>query len=107
MIQLQCIHEAPDRRVGASITKLGGAGGGFKGVFSSKKGGEHFFFKPPTFVPFKYVSTGMPNHTMHECMSLTLSNKLITIKVRRSGSHFLGDIQSKNGLNADRLNADI
>ena len=47
------------------------------------------------------------HHTMHQCMPLTLSNNTITIRVRKSGSHFLVGIQYKNRLNADIVNADI
>ena len=47
---------------------------------------------------FSFTET---DHTMNQCMPLILSNN---IRVRRSGSHFVVGIQSKNGLNADRLN---
>ena len=53
------------------------------------------------------LSLTATHHTIHQCMSFTPSNNIITIRVRRSGSHFLVDIQSKNGLNVDRQNADI
>ena len=49
------------------------------------------------------LSLTTTHHTMHQCIPLTLSNNIITIRVRRSGSHFLVGIQSKNELNADIL----
>ena len=62
--------------------------------------GRQMVARPPTL-----LESNSSHDAPMQFMPFTLSNNIITMRVRRSGSHFLVGIQSKNGLNADRRNA--